>query len=89
MVLLLYKMTPEDISVMTETQLRTAPDMIPEDIIGMVSFVKVVNFEAPRLSAASSMLSEIFIMAAVADLLVNGIRRMASAMTMIIIVPVR
>ena len=44
---------------------------------------------APRLRAASSMEIGIFIMAAVAERLVNGIRRIARAMTMMPMVPVK
>ena len=76
-------MTPEDISVIIETQLRIAPDIIPLDIIGTVILIKLFALDAPRLIAASSILVGIFIIAAVADLLVKGILRIESAMIMI------
>ena len=85
---LLYRITPEDISVMIDTKLKIAPDRIPLDIIGIVIFVNADTFGAPRLSAASSTLIGIFIMAAVAERLVKGIRRIASAMIIIARVPV-
>ena len=75
-------MTPEDISVIIETQLRIAPDIIPLDIIGTVILIKLFALDAPRLIAASSILVGIFIIAAVADLLVKGILRIESAMIM-------
>ena len=74
---------------MIETKLRTAPETMPEDIIGTVIFRKADRRGQPRLSAASSIVIGIFIMAAVADRLVNGIRRMARAMIIMSSVPVR
>ena len=85
---LLYRITPEDISVIIETQLRIAPDIIPLDIIGTVILIKLFALDAPRLIAASSILVGIFIIAAVADLLVKGILRIESAMIMISSEPV-
>ena len=89
MVLLLYRITPDDISVIMDTQLKIAPEIIPLDIIGTVIPIKVLAFEAPRLIAASSMLMDIFIMAAVAERLVKGIRLIVKAMIMISKDPVR
>ena len=80
-------MTPEDISVIIETQLKIAPATIPLDIMGTINFVNVVNLEAPRLVAASSIDSGICIIAAVVERLVNGSRRITRAMIMIHIVP--
>ena len=80
---LLYRITPDDISVIIETQLRIAPDIIPLDIIGTVILIKLFALDAPRLIAASSILVGIFIIAAVADLLVKGILRIESAMIII------
>lgn len=85
---LLYRITPEDISVIIETQLRIAPDIIPLDIIGTVILIKLFALDAPRLIAASSILVGIFIIAAVADLLVKGILRIESAMIMMSSEPV-
>ena len=57
-------------SVTIATQLRIAPDMIPLDIIGTVTFRKVLSLLAPRLMEASSMLMGICIRRAVAERMV-------------------
>ena len=79
---------PLDISVMMDTKLRIAPETMPLVICGTVTLMKVLIFDAPRLMAASSVLIGICIIVAVADRLVYGIRRIASAMTMMAMVPV-
>ena len=70
MVLLLYRKIPLETSVMMETKLRMAPEMMPLDIWGMVMSTKVFSLDAPRLMAASSVLMGICIMVAVAERLV-------------------
>ena len=79
----------EDNSVITETQLRIAPAIIPLLIIGTVIRKKVFGFEVPRLIAASSILSGICCNVATLLRIVYGIRRIHIAMIMIAAVPVQ
>src|SRR5690554_1415783 len=73
---------------MIVTQLRIAPLIIPLPIIGMVMVKKVFILLAPREMAASSMVSGICCSTATEERIVYGIRRMISARTMIVAVPV-
>lgn len=79
----------EDNSVITETQLRIAPAIIPLLIIGTVIRKKVFGFEVPRLIAASSILSGICCNVATLLRIVYGIRRIHIAMIMIAAYPLR
>jgi hypothetical protein len=55
-VAVVYRMTEVLYSVRMEIQLSMAPEKIPGSMAGRVMRVKVLNFDAPRLMAASSVL---------------------------------
>ena len=76
-------------SVRMVIQETIAPEMIPRIIIGTVILMKVWNLLQPRLSAASSTVSGICCRVATELRIVYGILRIAIAMIMIAIVPVR
>ena len=56
LVLPVYRMMAVDSSLIIVTQLRMAPEMIPEAIMGTVMRKNAFIFEAPSEMAASSML---------------------------------
>ena len=51
----MYRIMAVDSSLIMVTQLRMAPEMMPEDIMGTVIWKKVFIFGLPRERAASSM----------------------------------
>lgn len=57
---LVYKMIDDDNSLIMVTQLIIAPDRTPGAIMGIVILRKVVISDAPRETAASSILGLIF-----------------------------
>ena len=68
-------MTDELNSLIRVIQLIIAPDNTPGSIIGIVTWKKVLTWDAPRLMDASSTLGLICPMIAVLDRMVYGIRR--------------
>ena len=78
----------EDSSLMTVTQLMIAPEITPESIIGTVISTNERISEAPSETAASSMDGLIWLMMAVLERIVYGMRRTASDMMMMTAVPV-
>ena len=72
-----------------ESQLIMAPDITPENIIGVVTLKNVLNRLAPKLMEASSTLKSICFKMAAELLIVYGNLLMTYAMTMIINVPLK
>ena len=79
----------EESSVITETQLRIAPAIMPLLIIGTVIRKNVFGFEVPRLMAASSILRGICCSVATLLRIVYGILRIHIAIIIIAAVPVK
>ena len=76
-------------SVIMESQLIMAPDITPENIIGVVTLKNVLKRLAPKLIDASSTLKSICLRIAAELLMVYGNLLITYAMTMIINVPLK